>query len=106
MTRASFLADLATAKPGDKIVYHTGLLMMDRMFGPTFQNVHAIGTAALEAWDENRVHLVQKRIAPGVCAYIAIKRGGDSVHLRADQKVKNRYVEQRKTRVTAAVKEA
>ena len=105
MTRASFLANLATAKPGDKIVYHTGLLMMDRMFGPTFQNVHAIGTAALEAWDENRVHLVQKRIAPGVCAYIAIKRG-DSVHLRADQKTKNRYVEQRKSRVTAAVREA
>ena len=97
MTRMSFLADLSTAKAGDKIVYHTGLLMMDRMFGPTFQNVHAIATAALEAWDENRVHLVQKRIAPGVCTYIAIKRPG--VHLRAEQKTqKHRYPVGRKSR--------
>lgn len=84
MTRMSFLADLATARAGDKIVYHTGLLMMDRLFGPEFQNIHAIATAALDAFKEGRVHLVQKRISRGVCAYIAVKRAS-TLHLRKDQ---------------------
>lgn len=84
MTRMSFLSDLATARAGDKIVYHTGFLMMDRMFGPEFQNIHAIATAAFEAHKEGRVDLVQKRIARGVCAYIAVKRAS-TIHLRKDQ---------------------
>jgi ferric-dicitrate binding protein FerR (iron transport regulator) len=91
MTRVSFLAEVATARPGDEIIYHTGLLMMDRMFGPEFQNVHAIATAAMEAWKEGRVHLVQKRVARGICAYIAIKRAR-TAHLRADQKLGSHYV--------------
>lgn len=74
MTRMSFLSALATARKGETVVYHTGLLMMDRLFGPEFQNVHAISTAAMEAWKEKRVHLVQKRISHGVCVYMAIKR--------------------------------
>ena len=74
MTRVSFLAELASARKGDTIVYHTGLLMMDRLFGPTFQNTNYIAIAAMEAWEQKRAHLVQKRIAPGVCAYMAVKR--------------------------------
>src|ERR1700722_17100400 len=102
MTRVSFLTDVATAKASDWIVYHTGNLLYDRLFGPEFQNVHAIATAAYEAYDEDRVHLVQKRIAPGVCAYIVIKREYEEPHLRKEQKSGgNRYPVERKSRVHA-----
>ncbi len=90
MNRVSFLTALATAKPKDCIIYHTGYLLHDRQFGPEFQNVHAIATAAYEAYDEARVTLVQKRIAPGVCAYVAVKLNYDT-HLRKDQKAGSHY---------------
>ena len=108
MDRVQFLSDVATAKPGEKIVYHYGLLMLNRQIGDNAKAVSAVAEAAYEAWDECRVHLLQKRIAPGVCAYIAVKRPG-AAHLRADQKPKKtprHYITERKARVTAAVKEA
>jgi hypothetical protein len=91
MTRMQFLSQLATAKPGEYVVYHTGNLLYDRENGPEFQNVNAVAVAAYEAYDEARVTLVQKRIAPHVCAYIAIKLEYD-IHLRADQKVGSHFV--------------
>ena len=90
MTRMQFLSDLATAKPGDWIIYHTGYLFRDREFGPDFQNVHAVATAAYDAYDEARVTLVQRRIGPGVYAYCAIKLDYDA-HKRADQKAGSHY---------------
>lgn len=74
MTRVTFLSALSAARKGEKIIYHTGWLMTDRRFGPTFDRVHAVATAAMEAWNDARVHLVQRRLGPNVYEYIAVKR--------------------------------
>jgi hypothetical protein len=97
MTRMQFLTELATAKPNEWVVYHTGNLLYDSQFGEDVPAVKAVAVAAMEAWDETRVHLVQKRVSPGVCAYIAIKRDYD-VHLRKDQKIQRHYITERKKR--------
>lgn len=73
MNRVSFLSAISSARRGEKVVYHTGLLLIDRHRGPTFQDVHAVATAAWEAYEEGRVTLTQQRIVPFVCAYIAEK---------------------------------
>ena len=74
LNRVNFLADLATAQKGDPVVYHRGSLMFDRLRGPNFQNVHAIATAAWEAFMAGRCTLVQHRISPLEFDYIAIKK--------------------------------
>ena len=73
MNRVSFLATLACARRGERVQYHSGLLMYDRQHGPFFQNVHAIAHAAWEAFEAGRCTLVQHRINPTVCDYYAVK---------------------------------
>ena len=74
MTRVNFLAKLAHAQRGEKVVYHTGSLMFDRMIGQQFQTVHAIGVAAWEAYMQGRCLLFQRKIAPLQFEYIAVKQ--------------------------------
>jgi hypothetical protein len=65
--------------------YHRGFLAIDRekvmvlpRFGGTahvyFEPMHSVGVAAWIAYEQGRVVLAQKRIAPGVYSYIAFKR--------------------------------
>jgi len=68
---------LRQARAGDVFEYHRGLLMVDR--GPL------AGKASQDALDEladgvyrlaaeGRVHLVQRRVAPGAFSYLAVAR--------------------------------
>lgn len=102
MNRMQFLSQLAALKPGERLVYHTGNLIYDRENGPDFQNVHAVGVAAYEAYDEARITLVQKRIAPHICAYVAVKLDYDT-HLRADQKKKAKVIIDKRGKVRTRV---
>lgn len=70
-----------TAKPGDKIVYHTGNLAYDCHIFPstppqTIEQKRSIRAAArflMARSDANEVRLVQRRVKEGVCDYIAVK---------------------------------
>lgn len=74
ISRTDFLSQIETAKPGTKIIYHTGSVMADRQIGQTFLTVNAVAAAAYDAYLNGQVTLVQKTLAPGIHDYIAIKR--------------------------------
>lgn len=65
---------IATAKPGDVVEYHRGLLARDRAM-PKAHDLDVLGAAAWHAHTAGRVSLVQRRIDDGVCAYLAIRTG-------------------------------
>jgi hypothetical protein len=50
-------------------VYHTGLLMRDRQSNDT---VNAIALRAWRAYEAGVVALVQSRLKPGTCGYVAV----------------------------------
>lgn len=56
---------------GDCIAYHTGFLWVDRAHSTTLD---ALGDAAWRAHEAGDCVLVQRRVSPGVCDYLAIKR--------------------------------
>lgn len=64
---------LKVSTPGDRCVYHTGLLMADRQVDGVLDEL------AKRVWWEavftRRVELVQRRVG-GECEYVMIKRGG------------------------------
>ena len=77
---------LETSTPGSVIIYHTGFLGVDR-----FKNIINIANgvpiafevvpeirdkalAAIEAFEQNKVHLYQRKISDMVYQYIAQKR--------------------------------
>lgn len=84
--RVSFLGALASARKGEKIVYHRGSLAYDRVagLGARAMEVSAVADAAAEAYMTSRVHLVQRRtgrlLTETECGkvhefdYIAVKR--------------------------------
>ena len=57
-----------TGEPGEQFTYHRGLLMRDKKYSTVLRSIAA---AAWAAWIDGRAHLAQRRIAPGVCEYIA-----------------------------------
>jgi len=69
------------AKPGDKLVYHTGNLAYDRHIDPqmlpaVIEAKRSLGAAArflLTRYEAREVHLVQRRVAKDVCDYIAVR---------------------------------
>ena len=73
MTTTEFDRWLRLAVPGDRVVYHTGLLMKDRL------EDEELDLLAVRVWWEGRrgglVELVQRRIGAGQCEYVAVKRG-------------------------------
>lgn len=73
LTRLSFLAMLAAARTGDKIIYHVGSLMFDRQIGASFQAIHGLAYAVMEACEQGRVLLVQHKICDNRFEYIAVK---------------------------------
>lgn len=85
-TEIDFSIWLGKAKRGDRFEYHRGLLVRDRQFlvgsdEEAFnlyeKERHRIGSIGSAAWRQylaGKVTLVQQRIAPYVCSYIAIAR--------------------------------
>jgi hypothetical protein len=71
-TKDAALAWLSSARPGDCIVYHTGLLAADRE-AKTEQarTLNRVASAFFAAAQAGRVALTQRRLAPLVCAYLA-----------------------------------
>ena len=56
------------ASVGDKVIYHTGDLAMDRLGDPVLDG---IAVAAMRLSDAGRVALTQRRVSPGVYEYVA-----------------------------------
>lgn len=74
MTAADFAAWLASAAPGDSIVYHLGQLDRDR--GPLDApnpEIEATASAAMAAWEAGEAHLFQRRCEDGR-EYLAVRR--------------------------------
>lgn len=82
------LLALPNAEKGVEVAYHTGLLMRDRVprnlpkeTAPEvvkFEQARAgavdkAAKTAMELHDKGIVSLVQRRLAPGICAYLAIR---------------------------------
>jgi len=70
----------ADAKPGDRLVYHRGLLARDR-YGPALQmrepdrlELIRVADRALKASEGGLVHLVQLKHGPEDFSYIAVAR--------------------------------
>jgi hypothetical protein len=74
MARATFEEYVASAKPGDQIIYHVGLLWWDTNFGIDFMKAWNTRKAAWEAMEAGKVTLVQKKLSDGIWSYIAVKR--------------------------------
>ncbi len=72
LTEADFREWAARTAPGDGIVYHRGHLGSDRAQPFRAELRHVADHARMLA-DRGQVLLVQKRIGPEICAYIAIK---------------------------------
>lgn len=70
-------SDLATwrarARPGDRVVYHVGLLIDDCDTGPDCEKLRATRAAAWELYEAGQVHLVQRRNGAG-CDYLLIAK--------------------------------
>lgn len=60
-----------TLPRGDSVIYHRGSLMFDRVRNP---EVNTIASAVWRAYEAGKVLLIQKRLEPSICAYIAVKR--------------------------------
>jgi hypothetical protein len=68
------------ARPGDVLEYHRGFLAIDRTpLGPPMSEeersaLARTGAIAMRLASEGGVHLVQRRLGPGSCSYLAIAR--------------------------------
>ena len=68
------------ARPGDVLEYHRGFLAIDRTaLGPPMSDeerraLARTGAVAMRLASEGGVHLVQRRLGPGSCSYLAIAR--------------------------------
>lgn len=62
---------LAKAKPGDRFTYHQGFIARERDISP---HVKAVANAAMFAWEQGKVYLVQRRKMLGNYDYIAIAK--------------------------------
>lgn len=71
MTGEQFEAALyhPRTRRGDAIVYHIGLLMADRTY---YVEADSVARAAMKAYADGKVELVQKRTTPTACIYIAL----------------------------------
>lgn len=69
-----FREQLALAKTGEKVIYHTGSLAYDRVRGQRFAEVHALGCAAYEAYERGECTLTTKKLGPNTSDYYAVKQ--------------------------------
>jgi hypothetical protein len=73
-----FRAWLRISRPGDRVVYHQGFLVVDRGTSSPLRErerrrLDVLATAAGAAAAAGLVHLVQWRCAPGTFVYLAVK---------------------------------
>lgn len=67
-----------SARRGDWIIYHVGLLMADRLPSASLtkrigaERIHKVAKAAWQAAQDNQVLLFQRRNGAG-CEYVAVK---------------------------------
>lgn len=71
LTGDQFIAALARARKGDRIAYHVGLLMRDRFFNV---EVESVAQASWRAHMDGKVLLMQQRVTPTACRYLAVVR--------------------------------
>jgi len=70
----------AHAEPGEALVYHRGLLALDRgppgqsLLSPDALTLAKTGNMAMKLAERGFVHLVQRRLAPDQFLYLAIAR--------------------------------
>lgn len=80
LTELGFCAWLGAAAPGDAIEYHQGFLALDRTaYGQPLsaedrRGLIRTGNRAMQLAEQDFVHLVQRRLAPGTFSYLAIAR--------------------------------
>ena len=80
LTDIDFLAWIATAEPGAALEYHCGFLCVDcaelvSKLGPSDRKrLLTLSDVAVRAERAELVHLVQRRVATDVFAYLAIAR--------------------------------
>lgn len=74
LTRAAFVARVASARKRTQIIYHTGSLLIDREQGENFLKINGVAEAARELYEAGKVYLVQRLVMPGVHDYIAVVR--------------------------------
>ena len=83
LTVPMFLAWTKGAAPGDRVTYHEGLLCEDRTssLSPLPEKaraeLHRVAGHAMAQAKDGLLLLVQRRIAEGRVAYIAIKASGE-----------------------------
>lgn len=79
LTEGALCDWIATSVAGERIQYHRGLLLVDRSDANSTlpvkerKRVHALAKRAWTACELGLVHLVSRRIAPFVFAYIAVR---------------------------------
>ena len=81
---SAFIHWLNRSRPGDRFIYHSGFLMIDRVNHVTVKGgmeftmprepVDSEGASAWEAMSSGLVRLVQEKLGPGVYDYIAVRR--------------------------------
>lgn len=72
LTPDTFGKRISHARKGDRVVYHTGLLMYDRLFGHPGAELDAIALAAWRMYEAGAVTLVQRKISDGNYEYMAV----------------------------------
>lgn len=76
----TLMAWAEVAEPGERLVYHTGFLVLDmtptlsNFSRPEIERLRATADAAYRLSELGRVHLVQERLGPDRFAYLAIAR--------------------------------
>lgn len=73
MTKDLFVAAVAAAKPGERVLYHTGMLMADRVYGRDFMAIHATAREAFDLMEAGVVRLFQTKFGEGRYDYLAEK---------------------------------
>jgi hypothetical protein len=80
LSAAALSASVARARPGERLVYHRGLLPIDRIKGTSALNeaarrkLNAVADHTLALSNEGRLYLLQERHGEGDYSYWAVAR--------------------------------
>lgn len=64
---------IRSARSGEQLMYHRGLLMQDRQDASAPHNYNGIGVVLWQAYQRGQVTLAQRRVSEGCYEYLAIK---------------------------------
>ncbi len=73
MNAEQFEAQVASARPGHQIIYHSGHLAFDRLKERAARSIDFIAWSAMNLEERGYVALVQKRNGEGDYDYIAVR---------------------------------